>query len=154
MIEENLGMSDVLRAVVDALYIYPVKVCAGLRVHRLQFSAEGLVTVAGGSGRSLAPGAARYNRVDARHGQPPPHRVFRAIGRVEYLKSPTRPARCDIVPNVGSCTATVSEQPLKTVTRPITERHPGKPAYFGINALAQQAATLPEDAQLELVLNF
>ena len=58
------------------------------------------------------------------------------------------------MPNVDPHTATVSEQPLKTVKRPITERHPGKPAYFGINAYTQQAATLPADVQLELVLNF
>lgn len=36
-------MSDVLHAVADALYVYPVKACAGLRVDQLQFSEQGLI---------------------------------------------------------------------------------------------------------------
>ncbi|MES2584513.1 MAG: MOSC N-terminal beta barrel domain-containing protein [Pseudomonadota bacterium] len=36
-------MSEVLHATVEALYIYPVKACAGQRVPRLQFSEQGLI---------------------------------------------------------------------------------------------------------------
>jgi uncharacterized protein YcbX len=61
--------------------------------------------------------------------------------------------RC-IVPNVNPRTAAVGDQPLETVVRLSAERHPGKPAYFGIYAHVPQAATLHVGAQLELTLNF
>ena len=75
-------------------------------------------------------------------------------GRTALLAVQAEPCIRCIVPNVDLRTAAKGDQPLETVTRLSADRHPGQPAYFGIYARPQQAATLQQGAQLELVLNF
>jgi hypothetical protein len=74
-------------------------------------------------------------------------------GRAAHMVVREPCIRC-VVPNVNPRTAAVDAQPLETVVRLSAERHPGKPAYFGIYAHATRAATLREGMQLELALNF
>ena len=82
------------------------------------------------------------------------HLRWQDAGRLAQMAVQAEPCIRCIVPNVDPRTATVSDQPLATVSRLSAERHPGKPVYFGIYANAQQAATLHEGTQLELELNF